>query len=73
MFAAWHHSTKEHLRKILKLIMLAKTVFPMALILKKLVTYMTEARQAEMVSTIFKLVDLCRLYSTRIEERGVLK
>ena len=33
-----------------------------------------EARQAEiMVSTVFKLVDLCRLYSTRIEELGVLK
>ena len=26
-----------------------------------------------MVSTVFKLVDLCRLYSTRIEELGVLK
>ena len=34
---------------------------------------MEEARQAEMVSTVFKFVDLCRSYLTRIEELGVLK
>ena len=34
---------------------------------------MEDARQAEMVSTVFTFVDLSRLYSTRIEELGVLK
>ena len=34
---------------------------------------MGEAIQAEMVFTVFTFVDLCRLYSTRIEELGVLK
>ena len=37
------------------------------IVLAELVTYIEEARQAEIVSPEFKLADLCRLYSTRIK------